>query len=76
MADNKRHQGKSERGFASMREDERREIARSGGGSVPDEKVAAHRLGGSYLWRVAVVFQAARSVSPFAPECFAQWAQQ
>jgi general stress protein YciG len=29
---------KSERGFASMSEEERREIARKGGESVPDEK--------------------------------------
>jgi general stress protein YciG len=36
MADNK--EGKSERGFASMSEEERREIARKGGESVPDEK--------------------------------------
>jgi uncharacterized protein len=37
MADNK-NEGKSERGFASMSEEERREIARKGGESVPDEK--------------------------------------
>jgi general stress protein YciG len=29
---------KSERGFASMSEEERREIAKKGGESVPDEK--------------------------------------
>jgi general stress protein YciG len=29
---------KSERGFASVSEEERREIARKGGQSVPDEK--------------------------------------
>jgi general stress protein YciG len=36
MADD--NKGKSERGFASMSEEERREIARKGGESVPDEK--------------------------------------
>jgi general stress protein YciG len=32
------NEGKSERGFASMSEEERREIAKKGGENVPDEK--------------------------------------
>jgi general stress protein YciG len=32
------NEGSSNRGFASMSEEERREIARKGGESVPDEK--------------------------------------
>jgi general stress protein YciG len=38
MATENKSENKSERGFASMSEEERREIARKGGESVPDEK--------------------------------------